>query len=560
MSMHLLASIERHARDRPDAVAIRFIANGQERDYTYGDFWREANRFSSHLAAGQYDPGAVVLIVLKHSVDLYFAFIGAMIAGLTPSFLPFPTPKQDSNLYWKSHEALFKRVRPAAILTYADNIEPINKVVDLDRVAVIDVADVATTDIDRQPANYSDDDIALLQHSSGTTGQKKGVVLTFGQVAAQIASYAQSINLTQDNVVVSWLPLYHDMGLFTAFLMPMTIGSKIVSLDAFEWVGRPTTLLDYLGQENKSLCWLPNFAFHHIVKNSADGRSYDLAGVQAFIGCSEPCKPATYQGFQQHFANSGVSPQKLKTCYAMAETVFAVTQSPAQSEPRTLHIDMTALDGSLEVVVVDATYPSGRGFLSNGAPIDGIEVRLLVADGTTIDVTPGASHGRVGEVMVRGPFVFSGYYNNKEDSDAAFLGEWYKTGDIGFVNGGELFICGRKKEIMIVHGKNYYSNDIEEAVNLVPGIKPGRAVAISLFNDRTQSEEVVVIAEVDAADASASVAVKREVKRSVMERLELSVHSVEVVAPGWLIKTTSGKISRGENTSKYKTLLESRRG
>jgi acyl-CoA synthetase (AMP-forming)/AMP-acid ligase II len=340
------------------------------------------------------------------------------------------------------------------------------------------------------------------------------------------------------------------MGLISSFLLPLSVGARIISLDAFEWVGRPALLLEVMQRHRATHTWMPNFAFNHLARTRPRGIRYDLSSMRAFISCSEPCKPEAFARFLTAFGQDGVADATLQSCYAMAETVFAVTQSSIGTSPHILHVDGSVLDRLERVDVVGPSVPGARGFVSNGGPMKGLEVRVSVPAGPVLLEAESCS-GFAGEISVRGSYVFSGYFRNADATADAFDGEWYRTGDIGFIHDGALYICGRRKEILIVHGRNYYATDIEDAVGLATGVKPGRAVAFSIFDERTQSEEAVIVAETEMTDPAALADLRRAVKQAVFDRLELTPQRVELVGPGWLVKTTSGKVSRYDNLVRY---------
>ena len=193
---------------------------------------------------------------------------------------------------------------------------------------------------------------------AGTTGLKKGVVITWGQLEAQVVSYAKALEFGPEDKVASWLPLYHDMGLITGFLMPVSLGAMVISLDPFEWVARPAMLLKAIETYGATLCWLPNFAFAHLVRTAEEGKAHDLSSMRAFVNCSEPCKAETFEGFLERFP-AGVAAGQLQTCYAMAESVFAVTQSRLGEAPRVLEIDAGRYEASQEIF--EAAEGSTRG-------------------------------------------------------------------------------------------------------------------------------------------------------------------------------------------------------
>ena len=536
-SGHLLDSLRRRAQSEPWKPALVLLAAGRIQQFSYAELWTEAERAARRWASVGAGPGQVVFIVLRHGWQAYAAFLGAMRAGLLPAFLPYPTPKQDPALYWASHCELFARVRPAALLTYADNAAELAAAAQGAAVLTLENFD-ALPGADNLPGGPSADLPAFLQHSSGTTGLKKGVQITWAQLAAQVDSYASTLGFGPDDKVASWLPLYHDMGLITGFLMPLGLGATIVSIDPFEWVSRPTLLHEAIETYRATFCWLPNFAFAHLVRTAGGEDRHDLSSIRAFINCSEPCKAETFEAFLERFAGQGVRPEALQTCYAMAETVFAVSQSQTGRPPRVLEIDADRFEAAGEIIRAGEGAPRPRRLVSCGPPIAGIETRVA------------ASPGEAGEIEVRGSFVFDGYFGNSEATAEAFADGWYRTGDLGFLDGGELFVCGRRKEMLIVHGRNYYANDVEEVLAGAAGVKSGRAVVFAVFDPVTQSEEAVAM--VEAAQAGADpVALKRAVKKAVYDRLELTLRSVEILAAGELVKTTSGKVSRDENRRRY---------
>jgi acyl-CoA synthetase (AMP-forming)/AMP-acid ligase II len=535
----LLGAMYGHAATRPTAPALLVVGAKRYRQFAYADLGAETDRWAARFASLRFEPDAIVAIVLEHRYELYPAFLGAMRAGAIPTFLPFPTPKQDPVLYWKGQRELFARVRPACVVAESALAGPLGALcpppcIVLDVDVPWEAPPVALPPLE---AVERPERIALLQHSSGTTGAKKGVALTYRAIAMHNAAAAHALEARTSDLTVSWLPLYHDMGLIAAFLLPIWIGSSVVSLDAFEWLLSPASLLETIEHYRATHAWLPNFAFEHLVRTHDADRTYDLRSMRAFVDCSEPCKPGTFARFAATFAASGVTPDMLRTCYAMAETVFAVTLGLPHEPARTLAVDAGALRSR------NALAPAGADaaeFLSCGRPLAGVEIRILAAEGED-----------VGEIVLRSPYLFSEYHRNPEATADAFVDGWYGTGDLGFVRDGELFVCGRRKEMLVVHGRNFYSNDIEAAVNEVEGVKPGRVAVFGRFDDATGSEEAVVLAESEEEDEARKLVLVRQIRSQVYSVLGLQVRTVEIRRVGELIKTTSGKISRDENERRF---------
>ena len=519
----VISALHERAEAFPDEVFCRLLAEGRESVFSNARALEASRRWARLFRSRNVAPGAPVVIILRHASDLYFAFLGAMLAGCAPSFMPSPSSKQDPELYWSQHQAVFARIGVAAVVTYPENLAPL--AAHCPGLTVFTAQDLGDGPCEPDRPAVRGEDIAFLQHSSGTTGLKKGVLLSYGAVAGQVERYAQALRLERGDVVVSWLPLYHDMGLVACFMLPLTLGLPIVSLDPFEWAARPQILFEAIQAHGGTHVWLPNFAFHHLCRTVAPEFSADLSGVKAFIDCSEPCRIETLELFAQSFARLGVRPDQCRICYAMAETVFAVTQTPA--------------DGT-----VAALEHEGRKIPSVGRPIRDVQLRVL---GTSGDALPD---GQAGEVCVRAPFLFSGYHRDPELTARKLQDGWYSTGDLGLLRDGELYLLGRTDDLIILNGRNVLAHDVEFAINAqVPQVKPGRCIALGVFEAEVGSQELVVLAE--AAPGPDPRGLARQIRAAVFNELGLMPKTVQAVPPGWLVKTTSGKLARRLNLGKY---------
>uniref|UniRef100_UPI0022506754 AMP-binding protein n=1 Tax=Dyella silvatica TaxID=2992128 RepID=UPI0022506754 len=486
--MFLLDTLKKHKsahRFKPFLVSYE---NGLARQFSYGDAFDETLRWAALLRRHSVRKGDIVFVALKHRHEIYFCFMGAMWLGAIPSIIPFPTPKQDLDIYWHEYRTMFAQVEPRLLLTYGDNVPAVRDALGNQSCVVLDLDDPAIG-LDHavpqlDPVDGNPHDTALLQFSSGTTGMRKGVMLTHGQLAQHMTTYSRTIDFRAEDIVASWLPLYHDMGLIACFLLPLHAGATIISLDAFDWVAQPSKLLQTLETYRATFAWMPNFALQHVVRTLPEEQNFDLRHVRAIINCSEVCRPQTMQSFLSAMLDHGLRPEQLQTCYGMAEAVFAVSQSTLDAVPRTVTVDRYLLERYSRVRMVEPIYRNGQTFVSCGPILDGLEVKvvpLATASNDSPDKPPPATGDiEVGELHIRGNYLFSGYFRNEEATAAAMLDGWYNSGDIGFIDAGELFVCGRLKEMLIVHGRNYYANDIEGIVSHINGIKPGRAVAFSI--------------------------------------------------------------------------------
>ena len=543
-NLSLLASrLQQHIKERPDARFCQLIGSHGETVLTWRDLDVLSGRFIAAYRAANLSLGEEILIFVRHRPEMYGSFFGAILGGFVPSYMPCTSPKQDPRIYWASHQLLLDRTRPAAIVADRATFDEM-------RQAGLNLGSVRRVVLEElgqeraAPTPRSSDAIALLQHSSGTTGLKKGVALSADAIVRQINSYAEAIGAGPQDVIVSWLPVYHDMGLIACCMMPAYLAIPIVQIDPFAWLAHPELLLDVLARHGGTLVWLPNFAFDHMTmvaaRRSAD---YDLSKVRAFINCSEPCKPASFDRFAVAFVASGVRHDQLQCCFAMAEAVFAVSQTRLGASARRLRADPLSLErGSVPRQVADDE--PGTDLLATGTPISGIEVaiydeeRRLVANPT------------VGEIGIRGGFLFSGYNKDPARTTERVAEGTFFTRDLGFVLDGQIYVLGRVDDLIIVNGRNLYAHEVESVVGGVDGVKPGRSVVVALFDERIGSENLVVISERQRTSVRPEAEVRRDIMRLVYSTFEVTPWRVHIVEEGWLIKTTSGKINRSENLAR----------
>ncbi|MDE2333597.1 MAG: AMP-binding protein [Rhodospirillales bacterium] len=321
--------------------------------------------------------------------------------------------------------------------------------------------------------------------------------------------------------------------------------TPVLSLDPFAWTRRPALFFEVVEAHGATHAWVPNFALLHQVRSIGEQRTYRLNSLRSLIVCSEPCKPEAFDAFVARFAASGIRPQTLQTCYAMAETVFAVAQSDCSQSVRRLVVARADLQAG---AAVSLPQPGGGTLelLSNGSPVAGCAVRIC-CDGAVV------GERMIGEICIAAPWMFSGYHRNPEATAAVLEGGWLRSGDLGFLDGGEVFVVGRIKDVIIVNGRNLFAHDVEAAVARVPGVRPGRAVAFGYYTAQLGSEQLVVLAE--RADADTTAGDERDtisaVNRAVLDEVGVPCGDIRLVAAGWLTKTTSGKVSRIDNARRY---------
>jgi fatty-acyl-CoA synthase len=520
---------------------------------TYRQLILGSNRFALTLAREEIKPGEVVLLILQHGEDLAFSFWGAVLHGAIPAIMPFLTEKLSPEKYRADLASLIAITKPTAIITSPEfETEARSALVPGDSVRKViltnDIEPETIPDFDTlQGMKASPEDIVLLQHSSGTTGLQKGVALSHRAVLNQLDAYSKAIQLDPEkDVIVSWLPLYHDMGLIACFLMPVLMRVPLIELSPFDWVRAPYRLMQSVSQHKGTLTWLPNFAFNFcankIRERSLEG--VDLSTWRAVINCSEPVHVESHDIFFENFSAYGLKKSALQTCYAMAENVFAVTQSPLDGTPAVDEIDRETFMTQRLATPPVPDSPSMK-MTSSGHPLPNVKIRVV--DESFGDLPDCI----VGEIAVQSNCMLSEYFNRPDATEAAVKDGWYLTGDYGYISNGELFVSGRKKDLIIVGGKNVYPQDLEALASEVPGVHKGRTVAFGMYDEEEGTEEVVIIAEAESTSPSEQEAIADAIRKHVTKSSAIALRHVKVVDDKWIIKTSSGKTARSANKEKF---------
>jgi acyl-CoA synthetase (AMP-forming)/AMP-acid ligase II len=386
----------------------------------------------------------------------------------------------------------------------------------------------------------------LLQHSSGTTGLKKAVLLDERAVLAQVRHLARALRCDGRDVVVSWAPLYHDMGLVACLLFPLLADLKLVLMSPFDWLASPEVLLREVTLERGTLTWMPNFAFAYCAQRISDDalRGVDLTSWRGVVDCSEPVTARAVDAFHRRFAPVGLRRSALAASYAMAETTFAVTQTPPGRGLATAVIDAATWRTAGVAKRVDEGDPNAVVLVGSGELLDGASVAITGPDGEALE------EGRAGEIRVRSDSLMSGYFGDTGAKAPVVRDGWYATGDVGVILGRELFVTGRRKDLVIVAGHNVYPHDVEESVGAIAGIKPGRVVALGVPDAALGTERLVVLAETDGASGDEA-SLRERVRAHVSSVFGVTPHDVQLYAESRLVKSTSGKLSRARNREIY---------
>lgn len=526
--------------------AVILVQTGQEAIHvSRAEFQRQSYAAVAAIRAEGMRPGDLLIIAHDDILKTMYVFWGALIAGVMPSIFPTLTEKLDPDIYMERMAQLVSLSDVRAIFTSAAFAPTLTEHVTCPVWSEFAISQFVP-DTAPQPQGPATESIAFLQHSSGTTGLQKGVALSHTAVLNQIASYSEDLQLSTTDVVVSWLPLYHDMGLIAGFLLPIFQGVPLVIMSPFDWVSNPALLFKAIDRYGGTLCWLPNFAYNHCARRirSADLEGLSLHSMRSFINCSEPVHYASHKLFLDRFNDLGVTDDKLGVSYAMAENVFAVTQTPTGQSASVDWIDRQMLITQQHASPLPVDDPNAAPQVSCGPPITGVDVQVLDTNDTPLP------ERTVGELAIKSNSMLTGYYH-RDDLNPFTATGWYKTGDMGYMADGEVYVIGRSKDLIINAGKNIYPQDIEAIVNTVSGIHPGRAVVFGVPDEKEGTELIAIVAEVDADDADERRRISQQIRQQVVKQSMATASYVHLVERGWLIKTSSGKIARAANRDKW---------
>jgi fatty-acyl-CoA synthase len=532
---------------------------GEDLTITYHALRTDVMRRAKQLRALGLAKGDRVALVIPDGQDFIPTFLGAMWAGIVPVPLypPLSLGKLDAFM-----EALLTILAAAGpkVLVAGDKVEKVlwsvvGKVPSLQKLVTTSSLTAASASMEAQgdpglPAEkLAGSDLAFLQFTSGSTSAPKGVMVTHKSLAANGTTImVDGIEANPGvDLAVSWLPLYHDMGLIGFVLAPILgRGLGVAYIPTLSFIKNATLWMETLHRLKGTMTFAPNFAYALVIAR------WDLSRMRIF-GCgAEPINPETMRAFVDKFQAAGVKPEALLPCYGMAEATLAISFVGLSEKLKTDRIDAEGYHKEHAAKPVGPPPPAGQGagappvleVVSCGRTFPGHEVRIRGEDGSFL---PERS---VGEICLRGPSVAAGYFQNPEASRAAGMGPegdgFLRTGDLGYLAEGEVYVSGRIKDILIVNGRNYYPQRIEWLVDELPGVRKGSAVVFT--RPGTASEEIVVAVESrDRAPDQLS----KTIAERINEEFQLAVADVRIVPPGALPKTSSGKLQRRKTRQQY---------
>ncbi|MFN0088610.1 MAG: fatty acyl-AMP ligase [Blastocatellia bacterium] len=527
---------------------MRFIGfESEERYYTYRQLYAEAMRRAAHLAGMGLKKGDRLALMTGEAPEFVMSFLGCVLAGVIPAPISPMVPTKGGEHFLATAARILEDAGAEVLLTTASSKSFAEQILGLmpgrARLAVMEEVFAG----DPPPFEAPDvhpKDICFLQYTSGSTTLPKGVMVTHANLMANISAFLgpAGMNAGPEDVGLSWLPLYHDMGLIGFILGPLIYIGPVVILSTMSFARDPRIWLRTIDKYRATITCAPNFAYAQVIKRLRDQdlESLDLSCLRV-AGCgAEPIHAPTLRGFAERLAPAGFRAEAFMPSYGLAESTLAISLHRMGTPLRTEIIHTADLKRGKAIPTTEQNG-GGKEIVSCGLPIPDHQLAILDEEGAPLP------EREIGEVVIKGPSVTSGYFRNPEATAAAWRDGWLRTGDLGYLADGALFICGRSKELIIIRGANYYPQDIEWAVRDLPGVKRGNVAAFGV--NEGGDERLVILAEADAREAAA---LRTEIANRIRETVGLEVHRVMPVPPGTLMRTTSGKLQR----SKMKQLYE----
>ncbi len=558
--------VQRLAAEKPEELAYTFLPpggtnaggkageGGKGTSLTFKALDERARAIAARLQQEgvKAAPGARALLLYPPGLEYITGFFGCLYAGVVavPAYPPDRTRLARTLPRIKAIAADAKAtlvLTTRAILAGGD-LEAAR--LDLDGLTTVTTDDARSSDAGAwRDVGVTVDSVALLQYTSGSTSTPSGVILTHGNMLHNAAIQQRAWSLTPDSIGVSWLPLYHDLGVISCLLQPVFTGFHTVMLSPADFIQKPLRWLEAIARFGGTFCGGPNFAFELCVQKTteAERAKLDLSTWETAFNGAEPIRPESLDRFAEAFAVAGFKKSALYPCYGLAETNFVSGMRPGAG----------ATIGRFEV----AGLERGDVVVATGDEDASVKTRALVSCGeipteqtlaiVDPETTLACAAGRVGEVWISGGSVGLGYWGRPEVSDAIFRArsssfgatEFLRTGDLGFVEGGHLYLTGRLKDLIIVRGANHYPQDIEHVVERShAAMRAGCSAAFAIEHE--DGERVVVVQEVASATRIELDAAIEAARAAVLREHEIALHAIVLVKPGTIAKTTSGKIQR----------------
>ncbi len=555
----LLEVLEWHAERHPDRRHVLFeVSDTETEEMTYADLARRVRAVAAGLARLGVGPGTAVGIMLPTGLDYFASFFGAQAAGGIPVPLYPPARKSQIEDHLRRQAGILRTAGAVVLVTFSEVLTLARQVgaqlpgLKVTTVAELSAASAGAGEIFLPPPVRAED-IAFLQFTSGSTGNPKGVVLTHANLLANLRAIGKGADIHPEDVVVSWLPLYHDMGLIGCWMGALYFGMPLVLMSPLAFLARPSRWLTAIHRHGGTLSAAPNFAYELCV-NKVPGEEIaglDLSSWRMALNGAEPVSPEAIRRFTARFAPYRFRPGSLSPVYGLAESSLAVAFPPLGRPPLVDAVEREAFQRGGKAVPATAEEAADPAavlrFVSCGMPLAGHEIRVVDDTGREV------GERQEGRLEFKGPSATSGYFRNPEATAKLVRGDWRDSGDRAYMAAGEVYITGRVKDIIIRGGRNLYPQELEGAVGEVPGVRKGCVAVFGSPDPATGTERLVVMAETREKGEAELETIRQAIQDATVDLLGTPADVVALVPPNAVPKTSSGKIRRSSAREVYES-------
>ena len=551
----MVEALEWHVARNPNRLHVTVLQDERTvlATMTYGELAKMAKAVATGLIARDVVPGDRVGLMLPTGTEFFVAFFGILYAGAVP--VPIYPPMQMSQLedYLRRQARILRNAEPRVLVTVpeAQRLGGLMRGLVPSLSAIESVGNLQSTldHIDHIPLPQISDPAAtaLIQYTSGSTGDPKGVVLSHANLLANIRAILKAIDATSAEILLSWLPLYHDMGLIGAWLGPLYAGARCYIMSPLSFLAHPQSWLWASHRYRATVSAAPNFAFELCLKqiDDADLSGLDLSSLRFVANGAEPVSIQTLHRFIERFSQYGFRPGAMAPVYGLAECAVALALPPPGREPLIDRVNREALSRRGIAEPANASDSNAIEIVACGRPVPGHEIRIVD------DVGREVAERREGRLEFRGPSATAGYFRNEAKTRELFRGGWLDSGDRAYMANGDVFITGRIKDIIIRAGQHVYPQELEEAVGDIEGLIKGAVAAFGVTDPVSGTERIVILAETKQAQSAERELLKAHARDAVTAIVGWPPDDIVLVGPGTVPKTSSGKIRRAAAKEHY---------
>jgi 1-acyl-sn-glycerol-3-phosphate acyltransferase len=548
-----------HAEKNPNRPHIVLWDEPSEPAISYRALAEDARAVARGLVARGFEPGARAALMLPTGKAFFHAFFGILYAGGIP--VPIYPPARLSQLedHLRRQVHILENAGVSVLITVPEartaaaflksHVRSLRWVETTGKLRSEGESQARSVPRVAGPAGGGPESIALLQYTSGSTGDPKGVTLTHANLLANIRAFGERLNIDSTDVCISWLPLYHDMGLIGTWLGSVYFGGPIVIFSPLTFLARPEQWLWAVHRHRGTISAAPNFAFELCLRKIDDGdiEGLDLSSWRWLLNGAEPVSPQTIRRFSERFAKFGLRREAMAPVYGMAENSVALTIPPPGRPPIVDRVDRVAMTHRGEARPAAAGDANALEFVACGSPLRGHQVRIVDSLGREVE------DRRQGRLQFRGPSATRGYYRNEAATRQLIDGQWLNSGDMAYIAGGEIYLTGRSKDMIIRAGRNLYPHELEEAIGKIDGVRKGCVAVFASTDAAAGTERVVILAETRLTSEAERQTLRRRIEDAAAELLESTPDEIVLAPPQTVPKTSSGKIRRSAARQLYES-------